>query len=105
MATKLGRMVTYLDELLHLKSHDALIAWSCNITWHTKTIISLAPVLFLKEFGAPIVTYLIFYNLCVVTDGKISFSTLSSAELFLLNDLLLSTVELTVLPVLELFTL
>ena len=56
-----------------------------------------APVLFLKEFtfSAPIVTFLVFCTLCAVTDGKTSFSTLSSAELFLLNDLFLSTVGLT----------
>ena len=32
MATKLGRMLTYLDELLLIKSHDPLIKWSCEIT-------------------------------------------------------------------------
>ena len=66
-----------------------------------------APILFLKEvtFSAPIVTLLTFCNLCKVTDGKTSFSALSSAELFLLNDLLLSTVGLTGLSVLVLFAL
>ena len=44
------------------------------------------------------------WKLCVVTVGKTSFSAISSAELFLLNDLLLSAVGLTGLPVLELFT-
>ena len=66
-----------------------------------------APILFLKEFtfSAPTVTFLAFCNLCAVTDGKTSFSALSSAELFLLDDLILSTVGLTGLSVLELFTL
>ena len=40
MATKLGRMVIYLDGILSLKSKNPLITWSCHITWQTKTIIS-----------------------------------------------------------------
>ena len=66
-----------------------------------------APILFLKEFtfSTPIVTFLAFCNLCAVTDGKTSFSALSSAELFLLSDLILSTVRLTGLSVLEIFAL
>ena len=32
MATKLGKMVTYHDGLLAMKSHDPLITWSCKIT-------------------------------------------------------------------------
>ena len=32
MATNLGRMVTYLDGILPIKSHDPLITWSCKIT-------------------------------------------------------------------------
>ena len=66
-----------------------------------------APILFLKEFrfSALIVTFLTFCNLWAVTDGKASFSALSSTELFLLSDLILSTVGLTDLSVLELFTL
>ena len=65
-----------------------------------------APILFLKEFtfSVPIVTFLAYCNLCAVTDGKTSFSPFSSTELFLLNELLLSTVRLTDLSVLELFT-
>ena len=67
---------------------------------------STAPILFLKEFtfSTPIVTFLAFCNLCVVTDRRTSFSALSWAELFLLNDLLLSTFGLIGLSVLELFT-
>ena len=40
MATKLGRMVTYRDWLLPIKSHGTLINWSWKITWQTKIIIS-----------------------------------------------------------------
>ena len=36
MANKLGRMVTYLDGVLPIKSHETLIKFSCKITWHTK---------------------------------------------------------------------
>ena len=32
MATKLGRIVTYFDWPLPIKSHDLLIAWSFEIT-------------------------------------------------------------------------
>ena len=38
MATKLGSMITYLDGLLSIKSHDPVISWLCEITWPTKTI-------------------------------------------------------------------
>ena len=50
---------------------------------------STAPILFLKEFtfSTPIVTFLAFCNPCAVSDGKTSFSALSSSELFLLSDL------------------
>ena len=41
--TKLGRMVTYLNGLLLLKSHNAFITWSCEITWQTETIMSPIP--------------------------------------------------------------
>ena len=68
---------------------------------------STAPILFLKEFtfSVPIVTFLAFCNLCAVTDGKTSSSALSSADLFLISGLILSTVGLTGLSVLELITL
>ena len=42
MATKLGRMVIYLERLLPIKSHDHIITWSWKITWETKNI-SLLP--------------------------------------------------------------
>ena len=38
MATKLGSMMTYLDGLLPIKSHDPVISWLCEISWPTKTI-------------------------------------------------------------------
>ena len=41
MATKLGRMVNYLDLLLPIKPNYPLITWFFNIMWQTKTIISL----------------------------------------------------------------
>ena len=43
MASKLGRMRTYLAKLLPIKSHDARIMLSCEITWQIKTIISPLP--------------------------------------------------------------
>ena len=33
MATKLGRMMTYFERLLTIKSFYALITWSCKVTW------------------------------------------------------------------------
>ena len=49
MTTKLGRMVTYLEGLLTIKSFSALITWSCKVMWQTKTIISPLP----KCLGPP----------------------------------------------------
>ena len=43
MATRLGKMITYLDGLLPIKSLGPLITWSYEITWQTKSIISLIP--------------------------------------------------------------
>ena len=37
MATKFGRMMTYLDGLLPIKSHVPLITRSSEITWQNKT--------------------------------------------------------------------
>ena len=39
MATKLGTTVTYLEELLIIKSYNGLIAWYCEVTWQTKIIL------------------------------------------------------------------
>ena len=38
MVTKLRRMVSYLEELLPIKSYDASILWSCKVMWQTKII-------------------------------------------------------------------
>ena len=35
---KLGRMVAQLDGVLSIKLHDALITWSCDITWKAKPL-------------------------------------------------------------------
>ena len=43
LTIKLGRIVTYADTLLPIKSHHTLITWFCEITWQTKFIISLLP--------------------------------------------------------------
>ena len=40
MATKLGRMVTYLEGLVAIKSHDLLNKYSWEMAWQTKTILS-----------------------------------------------------------------
>ena len=40
MATKLGRIVTYIEGLLLM---EILVTWSCEITWPTRTIISPLP--------------------------------------------------------------
>ena len=38
MISKLCRVVTYHEGLAPIKSHDRLIRWSCEITWHIKSI-------------------------------------------------------------------
>ena len=43
MATTLGRIMTYLERLLAIKSHVPLVMWSCKMTWQTKIIISPQP--------------------------------------------------------------
>ena len=43
MATKLVMVVTCLEMIPHLKSHELLITWSCKITWQTKINISSLP--------------------------------------------------------------
>ena len=39
LATELGRMVTYLEGFLTIKSHNALVIWSYKVTWKTKIIL------------------------------------------------------------------
>ena len=43
MATKLGRIVTYLGWLLPIMLPIPLVTWACKITWQTKTAISPIP--------------------------------------------------------------
>ena len=43
MTTRVGRVVTYLEWLLPVMSHDHMITWSNKITWQTKIIIYLLP--------------------------------------------------------------
>ena len=50
MTTKLGRMLTYLKGLLTIKSHNALITWSCKVTWQTKIIYSQPECLWLQTW-------------------------------------------------------
>ena len=54
-STNFGRLVTYLDGLLPIKSHDPLITWSPEITWKTKTIIS--PMLRCLRAMGKVMTY------------------------------------------------
>ena len=50
VATKLGRMVTYVDGLLLMKLHDPLITWCCKIFWQTKIIMfPIPPCLWLQN--------------------------------------------------------
>ena len=56
MTTKLGRMVTYLEALLTIKSHYALITWSCKVTWQTKIIFSTTRLPMTTKLGS-MVTY------------------------------------------------
>ena len=43
MVTKLCRMITYLDRLLSIKSHECFILWFFEIMWQTKTLAFLLP--------------------------------------------------------------
>ena len=38
MATKLGRILTYLEQFLPINLLDPLVMWSCEITWQTKKL-------------------------------------------------------------------
>ena len=40
MATKLDREVSYIKELLPIRSHSSLVTRSCEITWQTKNVLS-----------------------------------------------------------------
>ena len=87
MATKLGRMVVYFDELLPIKSHDPLNTWSYKITWWTKIISSLSlrivtkygkMVIYLNEF-LPIKSHdpLIIWSCKITWQTKIILPLLS----------------------------
>ena len=43
VTTKHGKVVTYVDGFLPIKSYDPFITWSSEITWQTKTIASPLP--------------------------------------------------------------
>ena len=98
-------IITYI-KLLVWKTSSVLISESKHMSILFVINSSTTPILFLKEFtfSVPIVTFLASCNLCALTDGK-TFSALSSAELFLLSELILSRAGLTGLSVLGLFTL
>ena len=64
MATKLDRMVTYLDGLLHIKLHDRLIRWSCDITWQSKVVSPLPQCLWPPNLTRLGLTMRCFYPWC-----------------------------------------
>ena len=39
MATKYGKIMSYLECFLPIKAHDHIITWSCKIMWQNKIII------------------------------------------------------------------
>ena len=41
MATKIGRMSTYSEELSTLNSHSPLIRWTCKVMWNIRSVIFL----------------------------------------------------------------
>ena len=45
IATKHGRMVTYLEWFLPIKPHDPLITWSSEITWQISNTLVPMPML------------------------------------------------------------
>ena len=70
---KLDRIVTYLGELLPMRSHDTLIRWSWKITWETRIIISPQ----LKSFATKLwrmVNYLKGHVLIKSHDASITWS-------------------------------
>ena len=58
MSTKLGRILTYLDGLLAIKTNDPLIMWSCEMTWQTKAIISQNTTVYVATKLGRMMTYL-----------------------------------------------
>ena len=51
MTAKLDRMVTYLEGLVTIKSHNTLITWSCKVTWQENQYISTTNVLMATKLG------------------------------------------------------
>ena len=56
IATKLGRVVTYLEGILPIKQHNPLITWSWKITWETKDMSSTT--VFMATKLATVLSYL-----------------------------------------------
>lgn len=57
-ATKLGKVMIYLEELLPIRLLHPLVMWSFKITWKTKTIIiSITTMLMAPKLGR-VITYL-----------------------------------------------
>ena len=52
MVTKLGRVVTYHEDLPHIKLHDSSLSWLYEVTWQIKSIISpLSQCLWLQNLS------------------------------------------------------
>ena len=96
IATKLGRMVTYLEQLSPVKLFDPLVMWSYKITWQTKTIITPLPQclyghqtwqvgdLFWRN-AIHIVTWPLFWWSCLITRQFEKFISPFSHDLWPLN--------------------
>ena len=52
MDTELGRVVTYHEGLLSVKSRDSFVTWSCEITWQTKSMFPLPQYLWLPNMAS-----------------------------------------------------
>ena len=50
MTMKLGMMITYFQGFLTIKSHNALITWSCKVTGQTKIIFAKPECLWLQTW-------------------------------------------------------
>ena len=75
MATKLGRMMTYPEWPLPLKSHDCIIMWSPKITWQAKIIIcSLTQSPWLSIL--PNFDHVKYFSCCIPTTTRLVFTKL-----------------------------
>ena len=52
MDTELGRVITYHEGLLSIKSRDSFVTWSCEITWQTKSLFPLPQYLWLPNMAS-----------------------------------------------------